>query len=117
MIAVSSWLDDNKLYLSAALDLIKQTLEKKDGKSEKKWSRKKVNDLEKAIDPPPALQILSARLGLSNFERDLLLLCAGVELESEVQKILARIQGGQKLGLPTFSLALASLSNPLPITP
>ena len=44
--------------------------------------------------------------GLSPFERDVLLLCAGVELDSGFSQILAAKQGNEH---PTFSLALAAL--------
>ncbi len=53
---------------------------------------------------PAALEVLVAAFGLSPFERDVLLLCAGAELESRI----ARLCGGET-GLPTFGLALAAL--------
>jgi hypothetical protein len=52
------------------------------------------------VEPPAELQTLCATLGLSAFERDILLLCAGVELDSR----LADLCGAR----PTFSLALAA---------
>ena len=48
----------------------------------------------------PALDRLSTVFGLSPFERDVLLLCAGVELDSAFAEII---------GEPTFGLALAKL--------
>ena len=40
--------------------------------------------------PPPALESLCAQLGLSRFERDLLLLCAGVQLSRSFYALCAR---------------------------
>lgn len=46
--------------------------------------------------------------GLSPFEADIVLLCAGMELDARCAGLVARIQNG---GPPTFSLALAALEN------
>src|SRR4051794_37816419 len=35
-----------------------------------------------STDPPPALAVLAQRFGLSRFERDVLLLCAAMELDT-----------------------------------
>ena len=42
------------------------------------------------MDPPPALERLCATFGLSRFERDILLLCAGVELDAQFAQTVAR---------------------------
>ena len=62
--------------------------------------------------PPPALRVLCERLGLSEFERDVLMLCAGMELEGSFAALCARAQGDTSRAYPTFGLALAALSNP-----
>ena len=54
-----------------------------------------------------ALERLCAVFGLSSFERDVLLLCAGVELEASIAALVAEIQAGR--AVPTFGLALAAL--------
>jgi SpoVK/Ycf46/Vps4 family AAA+-type ATPase len=59
--------------------------------------------------PPSALEDLCAAFGLSPFERDVLLLCAGVELDSAVAPLCAAAQGDPSRPFPTFSLALAAL--------
>jgi hypothetical protein len=46
---------------------------------------------------------------LSPFERDLLLLCAGVELDSTFAALCANAQGDPRRDYPTFGLALAAL--------
>ncbi len=65
-----------------------------------------------ATDPPPALLILSQRLGLSPFERDVLLLCAAIELDTRIAPLCARVQGDPSRPFPTFALALALFPNP-----
>jgi hypothetical protein len=61
---------------------------------------------------PPALEALAASFGLSSFERDVILLCAGVELESRFAGLCARASGDERLRAPTFGLALACLLDP-----
>ncbi len=58
-----------------------------------------------------ALASLAAALGLSDFERDLLVLCAGVELDSRLPALCAAAQGDPTRPYPTFGLALAALPN------
>src|SRR5690349_17289476 len=42
-----------------------------------------------ATDPPPALLLLARRFGLSDFERELLLLCIGIELDPSLAALCA----------------------------
>ena len=58
---------------------------------------------------PPTLDRLGTAFALSPFERNLLLLCAAVELDSSVAPLCAAAQGGGDHNYPTFSLALAAL--------
>jgi vesicle-fusing ATPase len=55
----------------------------------------------------PAVDRLARLLGLSPFERQLLLLAAAVELDGELAALVASLQGGEPR--PTFGLALAAL--------
>jgi len=67
------------------------------------------------MNPPPALLILAKRLGLSEFERQLLLLCLAMELDPAIATLCARCQGdrGQAdSGRPTFALAFNLFDNP-----
>jgi hypothetical protein len=60
-------------------------------------------------DPQPALIALASQLGLSPFERDILLLCAALALDPGTAARCARVQGDTALAHPTFSLALLVL--------
>ncbi|HEV2237670.1 MAG TPA: ATP-binding protein [Ktedonobacterales bacterium] len=57
----------------------------------------------------PALDYLSAAFHLTPFERDLLLLCAGVELDDNCAKRCGAAQGDSRRAYATFSLGLAAL--------
>jgi hypothetical protein len=58
---------------------------------------------------PSALDRLCAIFGLSEFERNLLLLCAGVELDASFPVLCGAASGDAQRSYPTLSLALAVL--------
>lgn len=59
---------------------------------------------------PGALARIEARFGLSSFEADLLLLCAGVEIDPAVARFCGEARGLAGGALPTFGLATTVLS-------
>jgi hypothetical protein len=61
---------------------------------------------------PPALAVLANRLGLSAFERELLLLCIGMELDTRFPALCAQAQHDPTKPYPTFALAFAVLDQP-----
>ncbi|MBP2477019.1 hypothetical protein JOF53_005891 [Crossiella equi] len=72
--------------------------------------------LPSAPEPEPGelgtLDTLCACFGLSAFERDVLLLCAAVELDPSTAARCAAAAGDPERAYPTFSLALAALAEP-----
>ena len=64
------------------------------------------------LDPPPAIDWLAGIFGLTAFERDLLLLCAGVEMDSQIADQCAEAYGHAQRSYVTFGLALAVLPEP-----
>jgi hypothetical protein len=60
----------------------------------------------------PALLILAQRFGLSPFEQEILLLCAGIELDPTLAEQCARAQGDLRRPYPTFALALKLFDDP-----
>jgi hypothetical protein len=68
-----------------------------------------MEEAERSLQPPPALRLIGDRLGLSTFERQVLLLCAAMELDTRTPE-LCRAAHGQPY--PTFALALALLDDP-----
>ena len=96
---MSAWLDENQRALSSELDRVAALLE---------------TPSETAGEPTaaPALELVAEAFGLTPFERDLLLLCAGVELESRFRTLCATAAGDERLDRPTFALALGLLPEP-----
>jgi ATPase family associated with various cellular activities (AAA)/Winged helix domain, variant len=101
--ATHAWLEANQNSLSAALDDLAQRLE---GGPQQPPAR---GGAESGLPAPPALESLCAGFGLSGFERDVVLLCAGVELDSSFAARCAAAHDDPRRGFPTFSLALARL--------
>jgi hypothetical protein len=64
------------------------------------------------VDPPPALIVLSQKLGLSRFEQNTLILCAAMELDTRIPYLCARAQGDVNRPYPTFALAMALFDEP-----
>ena len=56
-----------------------------------------------------ALDVVAAKFGLSRFEQDVLVLCAGVELESRIASLCAKANGDPQRRYATFGLALAAV--------
>lgn len=61
---------------------------------------------------PPALTILAQRLGLSEFERNVLLLCAAMEIDPSIASLCAQAQGDSSRPYPTFALAMSLFKDP-----
>lgn len=63
--------------------------------------------VEKNSDNPTRLQTLIEIYQLSSFEKNVLLMGVGVELDASFGKLIAELQGGTGHEMPTFSLALS----------
>src|SRR5262249_44053667 len=63
------------------------------------------------IDPPPALAMLAQRFGMSDFERDTLLLCASVEFDPAMAALCGVAQNNPARSYPTFGLALLAFDD------
>ena len=115
-----SWPEANQRYLTAALSVVREALERHTAKSKDSLqARESYNSAEQnlreaavAMPSPPALEKLSEAFALSPFERSLLLLCAGVEFDSSFAALCAAAQGDQSRTFPTFSLAISALPDP-----
>jgi hypothetical protein len=71
-----------------------------------------LNGLAWECEDASAIDQLSAIFGLSTFERDLLLLCAGAEMDGKLNELCGRLTGNAQRGCPTFALAMSALPNP-----
>lgn len=61
------------------------------------------------ISPPPLIEQICQIFRLSTFERDVLLLCAGMEFDSTWGMLCGEAQGNPELSGPTFALAFSVL--------
>lgn len=111
--ATVTWYEANQRYLAAALARVQHILS---GYVARVQGQATAAELPVAEEPRltgvealPAIESLCQTFGLSPFERDLLLLCAGVELDANVLALCAAAQGNSQQPYPTFGLALAAL--------
>jgi hypothetical protein len=110
----SAWLDANQRHLGAALARVRAALHGYATAQAGTW-RPESAELPAyapgaAVDGTPmALDRLVSLAGLSAFERDLLLLVAGVELDSSIAALCASAHRDAQRPFATFSLALAAL--------
>jgi hypothetical protein len=63
-------------------------------------------------NPPPALGILGQRLGLSQFEQEIMLLCAAMELDTRIPALCGQAQNEPGRPYPTFALAFTLFDDP-----
>jgi hypothetical protein len=108
MTTETTWAEANQRYLMAALERVRRAVRDHTAAGEPVGHDEPPPAPEWELDIAPALERLSAAFGLSTFERDLLLLCAGVELDTSFAALCREAQGGSS-SAPTFSLALARL--------
>jgi hypothetical protein len=112
------WNAINERYLSAALHWLRlkltQLAESSDAAEVAEAVAKATEEMAAAAatQPPPALMILSQRLGLSQFEQQVLLLCAAMEFDPRIAALCARAQPDASRPYPTFALALTLFEQP-----
>jgi hypothetical protein len=111
----TNWHTANQRYLVASLRQLQLELEayraRLDPAAASRQDPAVAQELEAAtrgLPAPAALDQLVATFALSSFERKLLLLCAGVELDAQISALVAALHGNAALVRPSFSLALAA---------
>ncbi|MFI5458423.1 MAG: ATP-binding protein [Isosphaerales bacterium] len=67
---------------------------------------------ESQSNPAPVLIRLSQVFGLSRFEREVLLLCVAMELDTGIASLCSRAQGDPNRPYPTFALAFTLFDEP-----
>ena len=134
----NNWAEENQRYLMARVDQLRELLRRHIAQAEDglqidvatneaarpkmaNRARRKQNvkrgtqangaadDAKWPLPQPSALDALGAAFKLTDFERQVLLLCAAMELDSGFAGLCAAAQGDGRRGYPTFSLALAAL--------
>jgi hypothetical protein len=113
---VRSWEEANQTYLMATLSEVRAMLAKfiarPEAQNAAELAAQSIPEQVRASMPaPPALETLCATFGLTSFEREILLMCAGVELDSRFASLYAAASKDLRHALPTFSLALAAFED------
>src|SRR5207244_5173754 len=125
---INNWDVANQRYLAAALATVRNALERHIARlrgaaevEEQQTLQQALDESTSAMPAPSSLTKLCVAFDLSPFERDVLLLCAGMELDGSFAALCAAAQGrswdegngatGRCTGTPypTFSLVLAAL--------
>ncbi|MEH2151805.1 ATP-binding protein [Nostoc sp.] len=113
-----NWDEANYRYLSAALAVVRGLLENHTVREQNQPEDKNQEHLQQALQEaaaampaPSTLERVCKMFSLSSFERDLLLLCAGMELNGYFAKLCAIIHGDSQRSYPSLGLALAALPN------
>lgn len=107
----TDWINANQQYLSMSLQVLFQQLENYASAKEEKTEKKEdvsllasLSALRASMRYAPALETIVHVFGLSAFEKNILLLCAGVELDARFATLLSRLNGNSQ---PSFALALS----------
>jgi ATPase family associated with various cellular activities (AAA) len=100
-----SWAEANQAVLAAEFDRLKTYF----GSKPEEHSEQPTPEAPASLEPPAAIDWLSEVFGLSTFERDILLLCAGVEMDSQLAALCSEAQGDAQRASATFGLAMAVL--------
>jgi hypothetical protein len=109
-----SWLEQNQMYLGAEFARLRDRLS---GGQQGTTEQSSELDTQAAtvratMTSPPAIDVLSELFGLTAFERSLLLLAAGADMDSHLAESCADIHGSPQKTYATFGLALALLPDP-----
>jgi hypothetical protein len=114
----ATWHEANRDFLMAALCEVRLTLEKLCGQNDSPIAPNHNSEGPEApngaawsLPTPPSLETLCAAFNLSSFERKVLLLCAGIELDSRFSALYAAAHKDPHRSHPTFSLALAAFGD------
>lgn len=104
----ASWQMENQRYLVRAFAALRRRLSE-DGPDNREEFETADAD---SMSPPPAIDTLAAIFELTAFERELLLLLAGIEMDSVLAARCAEIAGRPVHGALSFSMAMAALQDP-----
>ena len=104
-----AWQAVNDEYLTAALAWLRDRLSAEPGQDEPAGAFWEMASPDGTM--PPALELLGDALGLSRFERLVLLLCVAMELDRDMAECCTEASG-QTAAFPTFALALGALPDP-----
>ena len=117
-VAPVPWLAGNQLYVSLRLQLARAALLRHApplddpggavAAGDPAALRREIDRIVAAMPAPPAILRMAAAFELSEFETEVLLVCAGVELDASIASACAVAHGDPARPYPTFGVALAA---------
>ena len=111
----ASWAKHNEQYLVTGLAWLQQVLKQQAGidtEGESEPLSSAVLEVDEDSELIPALPLLADQFGLSALEQQLLLLCVGLELDTQIASLCAKAQDHPQRPYPTFALALTMFEEP-----
>lgn len=103
--SIYPWQKTNLDSLFHGVDCVRQILENKlEGKEQPS-----IDSF--TIPENCALANLCRTFNLTSFERDILLLCLGIEIDPSFAELCAKVQGNPQINYPTLALAISTLPN------
>lgn len=112
-INVSDWFELNQRYLNLHLARVRAALIQHATRESVEDDGSRADELaaiaQRMQSAPPTLDVLCGAFDLSPFERDLVLLAVGAELNGSFASLCAQAQDDPQKNYPTFGLALAAL--------
>ncbi|MEH1916635.1 ATP-binding protein [Nostoc sp.] len=109
---LDSWMPNNEEYLAKALAWLRWRLRKFAQLPDTEIAEVTEKLTTEGMNPLPALILLSQKLGLSDFEQEILLLCVAMELDPGMARLCARAFDNAHQPYPTFALALSLFDEP-----
>ena len=116
-----TWHEANQRYVVLALEQVRRQLERQaalvqgqaaeEAKPDTEADEQQLQEIASSMSTPPAIERITQAFGLSPFERNLLLLCAGLELDSKLAQLCGQLGGATRQPHVTFSLAMAALGD------
>jgi hypothetical protein len=107
----TTWYEANQRYLSRAIAQVRSAIERFVRGEAEIGPQEPRGESSPPMQTPPALETLCSAFELSGFERKILLMCAGAEMDSRFAELYASSVHGSQMLEPTFSLALAAFGD------
>ena len=105
---ILDWTSANQQLLVAEFARLRALL----GDGDLAEAQRHVAEIAQQMPAPPAIDTIATVFDLSAFERDLLLLTVGVEMDARLAAVCAQANGQPRRPWATFGLAMATLPEP-----
>jgi ATPase family associated with various cellular activities (AAA) len=104
----AAWRTRNHCHLVACTQQIRRSLERALNRNREEPAAAEVQT---PVEERAAIDSIRRTFALSPFERQILLLCVASELDAEVGRLCASLNGDPQARAPTFAIALAALAD------